>query len=115
MKLDGTHTLGPLAIAMEIRNHHTAYRSVFLPHFDDCFGGSFVSEVFVFTLPFSRSNPLIFGVGGTSSSLDIFFELLLPCFTLLGNSDRRGVRAVATLLADLLIVARTSQDLFFAR
>jgi hypothetical protein len=100
---------------MRTRNQQTAYRSVFLPHFDDGFGGSFISNVFVFTLPFSRSTPLIFGVGGTSSILDIFLELLLPCFTLLGNSDRRGVRAVTTLLADLLIVARTSQDLFFAR
>jgi hypothetical protein len=96
-------------------SHQNAYRSVFLAHFDEGFGGSFNSKVFVFILPFSRSNPLIFGVGGTSSILDMFFELLLPSFTLLGNSDRRGVRAVATLLADLLIVARTSQDLFFAR
>jgi hypothetical protein len=100
---------------MEIRNYHTDCRSLFLPDLDDGFGGSFISKVFVFVLPFSRSDSLIVGVGGVSSIFDIFFELLLPSFTLLGNSDRRGVRAVTTLLADLLIVARTSQDLFFAR
>jgi hypothetical protein len=65
--------------------------------------------------PFSTSNLANFGVGGTSSIRVIFFELRLPCLTLLGNSDLRGVKAVTTLFADLLIVALTSQDLFFAR
>jgi len=73
---------------------------------------------FAFALAFSISWFVNLGVGGTSSILDIPLEFLLDFgffITFFGNSVRRGVKAVATRLADFRILARTSQDLFFAR
>lgn len=79
---------------------------------------------FLFSLrPFSRSrfkcSGLIRGVGGTSSKSFLLrpFRLLLPLppsLTDLGNSLRRGVRAVTTFLADLRIVSRTVHSRFLA-
>lgn len=62
--------------------------------------------------PFSRSSGLRRGVGGTSSSLTRPDRDSLADF---GNSERRGVKAVTTLLADLRMVSRTFHSLFFAR
>jgi len=91
----------------------------FCAHFD-FLGGSDNSNDDIFVelpclLPFSISpkSSLNLGVGGTSSILvKPLFDLLF--WTSLGNVDRRGVRAVATFLADLRIVLRTSHDRFLA-
>jgi len=90
------------------------YRSVFRPHFAHLLG-SFISMAFAFALAFSMSWFVIFGVGGSSSILDMPREFLFGAFTLFGNTLRRGVKAVAMRLADFRILERTSQALFFAR
>lgn len=67
--------------------------------------------------PFSRSSGLSLGVGGISSTLvrPLLDRLgARPSLTELGNSERRGVRAVTTLRADLRIVSRTFHSLFLA-
>jgi len=107
----------PHVIFSKYRYHLQGFKphlSVFFAHLVEGFGGSFNSIDDILVLPFSRSKPLTFGVGGMSSSFDIFLELLLPFFTLLGNSDLRGVRTVATRFADLLIVSLIVHSLFFA-
>jgi hypothetical protein len=92
----------------------TGHRPNFFAHFD-CFGGSLISKELILELiPFSTSMlTLCLGVLGTSSILVKPLPDLL-C-TSLGKLDLLGVKAVATLLADLRMVARTSHDRFFAR
>ena len=67
-----------------------------------------------FPSPFSRSSGLNFGVGGTSSTLARRFDRGPPSLSSLGNSVRRGVRAVTTFLADLRMFSRTFHSLFLA-
>ena len=83
----------------------------------ELFGGSAISKEDIFEFPFSTSpKRLSLGVGGPSSILvKPLVEARLGCSASFGNVERRGVRAVATLLADLRIVFRTSHDRFFAR
>lgn len=93
---------------------HQGYLSVFRPHLANLLG-AFISIASALLFAFSRSSVVILGVGGTSSIFDMPLEFLLGFRTFFGNSDRRGVKAVATRLADFRILARTSQDLFLAR
>lgn len=65
-------------------------------------------------MPFSKSDGLMRGVGGTSSSLFIRPPRLTESFTDFGNSDRLGVRAVTTFLADLRSVSLIVHSLFLA-
>lgn len=88
-----------------------------LPNFRahcDFLGGSDISKDDIFWLPFSTSKDRTLGVGGTSSIL-LAPLVDLICCTSFGNADLLGVKAVATLFADLLIVLRTSHDRFLAR
>jgi hypothetical protein len=64
--------------------------------------------------PFSKSEGLMRGVGGTSSSLFIRPPRPTESLTDLGNSDRRGVKAVTTFLADLRSVSLIVHSLFLA-
>ena len=96
--------------ALPCRGH----RPNFFAHFD-FLGGSVISKDDIFELPFSISLLRVRGVGGISS---IFVKPLLDLLALctsFGNVDLLGVNAVATLLADLRIVFRTSHDRFLAR
>ena len=93
---------------------HQGYLSVFRPHLANLLG-AFISIASAFEFAFSRSSVVIRGVGGTSSIFDMPLEFLFGLRTFLGNSDRRGVKAVATRFADFLMLARISQDLFFAK
>lgn len=86
----------------------------FLLHFDFA-GGSAISNEDIFGAPFSKSKPRSFGVGGTSSILVAPLMCLLGFWTSFGKVDLLGVSAVATRLADLRIVFRTSHDRFLAR
>lgn len=65
--------------------------------------------------PFSKSSGRSLGVGGTSSSLvrPRRLERVEP-LTERGNSDRLGVRAVATLFVDLLMVSLMVHSRFLA-
>lgn len=92
---------------------HPGHRPTFCVHFD-FLGGSDISKDDIFEFPFSTSKPRTFGVGGTSSILEAPLVDLL-CWTSFGNVDLRGVKAVATLLADLRSVFRTSHDRFLAK
>jgi hypothetical protein len=85
----------------------------FFAHFF-ALGGSSNSNDENFEFPFSKSLVRL-GVGGTSSFLAIPDLAGLLCCTSLGNVDRRGVKAVATLFADLRRDFRNSHDRFFAR
>ena len=91
-------------------------RVAFFPHLVFAFGGSDISKDDNFEFPFSTSRLPILGVFGTSSIFDSpRLDLLLGFWTSLGNAERLGVRAMAIFLADFLILARTSHDLFFAK
>lgn len=65
--------------------------------------------------PFSRSSGLSRGVGGTSSTLArLLRDFNWPSLTELGNSERRGVRAVTTFFADFRTVSLSFHSLVFA-
>lgn len=96
-------------------SYHSIYLSVLLAHFAEPFGACFNSNEVSFEFAFSKSKLVIRGVGGTSSIRVRPREVLPPSLTFFGNSDRRGVKAVATRLADFRMLALTSQDRFFAR
>ncbi len=106
--------MGIRYIVIKIGLPYIGHRPNFLAHFD-WLGGSDTSNDDIFELAFSMSLLLVRGVGGTSSIFvnPRFDPLVLR--TSLGKVDRRGVNAVATFLADLRIVFRTSQDRFLAR
>lgn len=73
------------------------------------------SNVSSFGSAFSTSLLRVLGVSGTSSILvEPFVDLRTSC-TSLGNVDLRGVKALATFLADLRMFSRILQDRFFAK
>jgi hypothetical protein len=92
------------------------HRVAFFPHLVFDFGGSDISKDDNFEFPFSRSLLPTLGVFGTSCILDKpLVDFLLGFCTSLGNAERLGVKAMAIFLADFLIFARSSHDLFFAK
>jgi len=95
----------------------TSYRPNLLPHplFAPGASGSMNSKADILTFAFSTSLLLVLGVFGSSSILVRPFVNLRDLRTSFGNVLRRGVSAVATFLADFRIVARISQERFFAK
>lgn len=92
----------------------SSHRPTFCAHLP-FFGGSLISNVDVnFSLPFAFSTSKLRTLGVSGISSNFVARPLLFC-TSFGNVDLLGVRAVATLRADLRRVLRTSQERFLAR